>query len=107
MIVYRNFLVHESHFDPILAVNMTCQAGHWNIVNLLSKSRGLQSETVVAFSKILQNDFHPKLSNLDFLYALSEPTLTQSLLILPHNSQVSRMFNLIIMFADESSIFLM
>ncbi|XP_066245482.1 uncharacterized protein ca [Euwallacea similis] len=85
---FMNFLVHESHFDPILAVNMTCQAGHWNVVNLLSKSRGLQPETVVAFSKILQNDFFPKSSNIDFLYALSEPTLTQSLLILPHSSQI-------------------
>ncbi|KAL1494566.1 hypothetical protein ABEB36_010144 [Hypothenemus hampei] len=85
---FMTFLVHESHFDPILAVNMTCQAGHWNIVNLLSKSRGLQSETIVAFSKILQNDFCPKPTNLEFLYALSEPTLTQSLLILSHNSQI-------------------
>ncbi|CAG9760775.1 unnamed protein product [Ceutorhynchus assimilis] len=85
---FMNFLVHDAHFDPILAVNMTCQAGHWNIVNLLSKSRGLSTETVVAFTKILMNDFYPRPSNLDFLYALSEPTLTQSLLTLPHCSQI-------------------
>ncbi|KAH1017237.1 hypothetical protein HUJ05_007910 [Dendroctonus ponderosae] len=86
---FMDFLVHESHFDPILAVNMTCQAGHWNIVSLLSKSRGLQFETVVAFSKILQNDLSPNPSNLDFLYALSEPTLTQSFLVLPRSAQAS------------------
>ncbi|XP_050304400.1 uncharacterized protein LOC126741961 [Anthonomus grandis grandis] len=85
---FMNFLVHESHFDPILAVNMACQAGHWNVVNLLSKSRGLQPETVVAFGKVLQNDLYFKPTSLDFLYALSEPTLTQSLLILPHSSQI-------------------
>ncbi|KAF7273866.1 hypothetical protein GWI33_013444 [Rhynchophorus ferrugineus] len=85
---FMNFLVHESHFDPILAVNMACQAGHWNIVNLLSKSRGLQAEAVVAFGKILQNNFIPNPSSLDFLYALSEPTLTQSYLILPQSAQI-------------------
>ncbi|XP_030764189.1 uncharacterized protein LOC115888568 isoform X2 [Sitophilus oryzae] len=85
---FMNFLLHESHFDPILAVNMTCQAGHWNIVNLLSKCRGLQAEVVVAFGKILHNDFITKPSSLDFLFALSEPTLTQSYLILPQSAQI-------------------
>lgn len=61
---------------------MACQAGHWNIVTLLGKSRGLQQEVVVALGQMLQSARAPRATDKEFCYALSEPSLAQSLLIL-------------------------
>ncbi|XP_019873194.2 uncharacterized protein LOC109601394 [Aethina tumida] len=85
---FMNFLCFEEYYDQILAVNVACQAGHWNIVNLLAKSRGLQPEVVSALGQILQSARAPRPTDRDFLMALSEPCLTQSLLIIPQSSQV-------------------
>ncbi|XP_028138515.1 uncharacterized protein LOC114332924 [Diabrotica virgifera virgifera] len=84
---FMNFLSFEEYYDQILAVNVACQAGHWNVVALLAKSRGLQPEVVTALGQILQSARAPKPSERDFLYALSEPCLTQSLLIFGQCSQ--------------------
>lgn len=81
-------MCYEDYYDQILAVNVACQAGHWNIVNLLAKSRGLQPEVVSALGQILQSARAPRCTDNDFLLALSEPSLTQSLLILPQSSQI-------------------
>lgn len=67
---------------------MACQAGHWDIVTLLAKARGLQIETVTALGQILQSARAPKPTDKEFLYTLSEPSLTQSLLISSQSSQV-------------------
>ncbi|KAH0822267.1 hypothetical protein GEV33_000524 [Tenebrio molitor] len=40
---FMNFLRYEEFYDQILAVNVACQAGHWNIVTLLAKCRERQS----------------------------------------------------------------
>nr|CAH7724512.1 unnamed protein product [Callosobruchus chinensis] len=85
---FMNFLVYEEYYDQILAVNVACQAGHWNVVNLLARSRGLQPEVVSAMGQILQSVRAPKPSDREFVYALSEPSLTQSLLILGQFSHV-------------------
>ncbi|KAJ8917788.1 hypothetical protein NQ315_010694 [Exocentrus adspersus] len=85
---FMNFLCYEEYYDQILAVNVACQAGHWNIVTLLAKCRGLQAEVVSALGQILQSARAPRPTDTDFLYALSEPSLTQSLLILSQSSQV-------------------
>lgn len=68
----------------MLAVNVACQAGHWNIVNLLARTRGLQPEVVAALGQILsQRPPQSQAANhYDFLLTLSEPSLTQSLLLL-------------------------
>lgn len=84
---FMNFLSFEEYYDQILAVNVACQAGHWNIVTLLAKSRGLQPEVVTALGQILQSSRAPKPTEKDFLYCLSEPCLTQSLLIFGQCSQ--------------------
>nr|XP_023021233.1 uncharacterized protein LOC111509680 isoform X1 [Leptinotarsa decemlineata] len=78
---FMNFLCYEEHYDQILAVNVACQAGQWNIVTLLAKSRGLQAEVVAALGQILQSARAPRPTEQDFLCALSEPSLTQNLLI--------------------------
>ncbi|KAF5306974.1 hypothetical protein FQR65_LT07196 [Abscondita terminalis] len=77
---FMNFLRYEEFYDQVLAVNVACQSGHWNIVTLLAKTRGLQPETVAAISQILNSTMQNGFNN-DFLIALSEPSLTQSLLI--------------------------
>ncbi|CAG9862070.1 unnamed protein product [Phyllotreta striolata] len=84
---FMNFLSFEEYYDQILAVNVACQAGHWNIVMLLAKSRGLQPEVVTALGQILQSARAPKPTERDFLYCISEPCLTQSLLIFGQCSQ--------------------
>ncbi|XP_057652123.1 uncharacterized protein LOC130891409 isoform X2 [Diorhabda carinulata] len=84
---FMNFLSFEEYYDQVLAVNVACQAGHWNIVTLLAKSRGLQPEVVSALGQILQSTRAPKPTEKDFLYALSEPCLTQSILIFGQCSQ--------------------
>lgn len=86
--IFRNFLCYEEYYDQILAVNVACQAGHWNVVTLLAKSRGLQPEVVSALGQILQSARAPRPTDVDFLFALSEPSLTQSLLVLGQSSQV-------------------
>ncbi|XP_018572762.1 uncharacterized protein LOC108912084 isoform X2 [Anoplophora glabripennis] len=85
---FMNFLCYEEYYDQILAVNVACQAGHWNVVTLLAKSRGLQPEVVSALGQILQSARAPRPTDFDFLYALSEPNLTQSLLVLGQSSQI-------------------
>uniref|UniRef100_A0A1Y1KHK1 RCC1-like domain-containing protein n=1 Tax=Photinus pyralis TaxID=7054 RepID=A0A1Y1KHK1_PHOPY len=78
---FMNFLRLEEFYDQVLAVNVACQSGHWNIVTLLAKTRGLQPECVAAMAQILQSTNKVEVNNHDFLMALSEPSLTQSLLI--------------------------
>ncbi|KAJ8961053.1 hypothetical protein NQ314_005983 [Rhamnusium bicolor] len=85
---FMNFLCYEEYYDQILAVNVACQAGHWNIVTLLAKARGLQAEVVSALGQILHSARAPRPTDHEFLFTLSEPSLTQSLLILGHSSQV-------------------
>ncbi|CAG9819004.1 unnamed protein product [Phaedon cochleariae] len=86
---FMNFLCCEEYYDQILAVNVACQAGHWNIVALLAKSRGLQAEVVSALGQILQNASAsaPRPTEHNFLYALSEPSLAQSLMISGQSAQ--------------------
>nr|XP_015840194.1 PREDICTED: uncharacterized protein LOC103312885 [Tribolium castaneum] len=84
---FMNFLRYEEFYDQILAVNVACQAGHWNIVSLLAKCRGLQLEVVTAFGQILQSARSPRPNDREFLFALSEPSLTQSLVVLPQSSK--------------------
>lgn len=62
---------------------MACQAAHWGVVTLLAKSRGLQPEVVAALSQIIQSSRVPKIHDQEFLLTLSEPSLSQSLLIYP------------------------
>ncbi|KAK4876051.1 hypothetical protein RN001_012473 [Aquatica leii] len=83
---FMNFLRFEEFYDQVLAVNVACQSGHWNIVTLLAKTRGLQPETVAALSQILNSPGKDGF-NYDFLVTLSEPSLTQSLLIYSSFSQ--------------------
>jgi hypothetical protein len=90
---FMNFLRYEEFYDQILAVNVACQAGHWNIVTLLAKCRGLQPEVVSAFGQILQSARAPRPNDREFLFALSEPSLTQSLVVLPQSSR--EIFNFI------------
>lgn len=71
----------------MLAVNVACQAGHWNIVTLLAKCRGLEPVVVTALGQILQTSRAPRPTQEDFLYAISEPCLTQSLLVQDQNAQ--------------------
>lgn len=85
---FMNFLCFEEYYDQVLAVNVACQAGHWKILNLLAKARGLQPETVAAFGQILQTSRVPRNTEYDFLMALSEPSLLQSMLLQPANCQV-------------------
>ncbi|XP_060528037.1 uncharacterized protein LOC132703033 [Cylas formicarius] len=85
---FMKFLYYESHYDQILAVNVACQAGQWNVMTLLAKSKGLQPEVITAIGKILQGGKAPKPDDVEFLYALSEPSLTQGLLVLPQWSQI-------------------
>lgn len=87
MYFFRNFLRYEEFYDQILAVNVACQAAHWNIVSLLAKSRGLQQEVVSAFGQILQSARAPKATDRDFTFALSDSCLTQSFLIFPNSSR--------------------
>lgn len=84
---FRNFLRYEEFFDQILAVNVACQAGHWNIVTVLAKCRGLQPEVVAAFGQILPSARSPRVTDRAFLFALSEPSLSQSLLVCPESSR--------------------
>lgn len=77
----------EEYYDQILAVNVACQSGHWNIITLLARTRGLQPEIVAALSQIIQSTNMASPSNYEFLLALSEPSLTQSLLIYPSFGQ--------------------
>lgn len=60
---------------------MACQAGLWNVVTLLAKTRGLQLEVVVTISQILQTSRIPRVNDYNFLIVLSEPSLTQSLVV--------------------------
>lgn len=83
----RNFLCCEEYYDHVLAVNVACQAGHWNIVTLLAKCRGLEPVVVTALGQILQSSRAPRSTQEDFLYAISEPCLTQSLLVQDQNAQ--------------------
>lgn len=75
------------YYDHVLAVNVACQAGHWNIVTLLGKCRGLEPVVVTALGQILQSSRAPRPNQEDFLYAISEPCLTQSLLVQDQNAQ--------------------
>ncbi|KAF5298189.1 hypothetical protein FQA39_LY02613 [Lamprigera yunnana] len=77
---FTHFLRLEEYYDQVLAVNVACQSGHWNIVTLLAKSRGLQPETVAALSQLLATSCGDT-SKFDFLLTISEPSLTQSQLI--------------------------
>lgn len=81
-------MCYEDYYDQILAVNVACQAGHWNIVTLLAKSRSLQPEVVSALGQILQSARAPRVTDQEFLLALSEPSLSQSLLISPQSSHI-------------------
>lgn len=83
---FRNFLCCEEYYDHVLAVNVACQAGHWNIVTLLAKCRGLEPVVVTALGQILQSARAPRSTQEDFLYAISEPSLTQSLLVQDQNA---------------------
>lgn len=69
-------------------MNVACQAAHWDVVTLLAKSRGLQPEVVAALSQIIQASRTPKLHDHEFLLTLSEPSLSQSLLIYPAYCQI-------------------
>nr|XP_022917889.1 uncharacterized protein LOC111427131 [Onthophagus taurus] len=77
---FMNFLYYEEYYDQILAVNVACRAAHWSIVALLAKSRGLQPEVVDALSLTIQSSKLQLNEDYEFLLALSEPCLTQSLL---------------------------
>lgn len=88
MFFYRNFVCFEEYYDQVLAINVACQAGHWKVVTLLTKARGLQPETVVAISQILQTNRAPKPNDYDFLLAITEPSLLQSMLIYPTSCQI-------------------
>lgn len=83
----RNFLCCEEYYDHVLAVNVACQAGHWNIVNLLAKCRGLEPVVVTALGQMLLTNRAPRPTQEDFLYAISEPCLLQSILLQYHHSQ--------------------
>ncbi|XP_017773369.1 PREDICTED: uncharacterized protein LOC108560363 [Nicrophorus vespilloides] len=85
---FMTFLCYEEYYDQVLAVNVACQAGHWNVVTLLARSRGLQPEVVAALSQVIQSARSIRESEGGFLYALSEPCLTQSLLIYPSYSLI-------------------
>ncbi|KAL3269950.1 hypothetical protein HHI36_009006 [Cryptolaemus montrouzieri] len=85
---FMNFLRYEGFYDQILAVNVACQAAHWKIVNLLARTRGLQPEVVSAFGQILHSARAPRPTDLDFIYSLSEPSLTQSLLLSPKSAEI-------------------
>ncbi|KAI4462030.1 regulator of chromosome condensation [Holotrichia oblita] len=85
---FMNFLYYEEYYDQVLAVNVACQAAHWGVVTLLAKSRGLQPEVVAALSQIIQTSRIPKTHDHEFLLTLSEPSLSQSLLIYPAYCQV-------------------
>lgn len=80
---FMNFLCYEEYYDQVLAVNVACQAGHWNVVTLLAKCRGLQPEVVTALSQVILSSHSVRQTVGEFHYALSEPSLTQSLLIYP------------------------
>lgn len=69
-------------------MNVACQAGHWNVINLLAKARGLQPEAVTVLGQILQTSRAPRPTDYEFTMALSEPSLLQSLLIHPTSCQV-------------------
>lgn len=53
----------------------------WNVVTLLAKTRGLQLEVVATISQILQTSRIPRVNDYNFLIVLSEPSLTQSLVV--------------------------
>lgn len=86
--LFRNFLCFEEFFDQVLAVNVACQAGIWNIITVLAKCRGLQIEVVAALCQILQTNRAPNITNEEFTLALSEPSVTSSFLIYPVYSQI-------------------
>lgn len=88
MLLFRYFLCHEEYYDQVLAVNVACQAGLWNVVTLLAKTRGLQLEVVVTLSQMLQTSRVPKFNDYNFLVVLSEPSLTQSFIIHPSSCHV-------------------
>lgn len=62
-------------------------------MSLLAKCRGLQPEVVTAFGQILQSARAPRANDKEFLFALSEPSLTQSLIICGQSS--AEIFNFI------------
>lgn len=70
-------------------MNVACQAGHWNIVNLLAKCRGLEPVVVTAIGQMLLTNRAPRPTQEDFMYALSEPCLLQSILLqYPHSQEI-------------------
>lgn len=79
---------YEELYDQILAINVACQAAQWKIVNVLAKTRGLLPEAVAAIGQILQSARAPRPTDLDFIYCISEPSLTQSLLLAPKAARV-------------------
>ncbi|XP_044753583.1 uncharacterized protein LOC123312995 [Coccinella septempunctata] len=85
---FMHFLRYEELYDQILAVNVACQAAQWKIVNVLAKTRGLLPEAVAAFGQILQSARAPRPTDEDFIYCISEPSLTQSLLLAPKSAEV-------------------
>ncbi|XP_045473518.1 uncharacterized protein LOC123679961 [Harmonia axyridis] len=85
---FMHFLRYEELYDQILAVNVACQAAQWKIVNVLAVTRGLSPEVVAAFGQILQSARAPRPTDHDFVYCLSEPSLTQGLLLAPKASEV-------------------
>lgn len=82
------FLCHEEFYDQILAVNVACQAGHWHIVNVLSTARGLQPEVLAALAQVIQTSRTLRPNDYDFLLALSDRGLAQSILIYPQAGSV-------------------
>lgn len=85
---FRNFLQYVEFYDQILAVNVACQAGLWNILVLLTKARGLSIEVTTALSQILQTSRAPSPNDSEFIMTLSEPSLLQSLVIHPNHCQI-------------------
>lgn len=87
---YRNFLRYEEYYDDLLAVNMASHAANWEVLTLLATCRCLQKEVLEALAALIvasNSDSH-NIDDINFLLALSEPTLTQSLLIHPKQSGV-------------------
>lgn len=85
---FRNFLQFVEFYDQILAVNVACQAGLWNILVLLTKARGLSIEVTAALSQILQTTRAPSPNDVEFVMTLSEPSLLQSFVIHPNHCQI-------------------
>ncbi|KAJ8969558.1 hypothetical protein NQ317_016590 [Molorchus minor] len=85
---FMNFVNSLDCYDQTLAVNVACQAGIWNVLNILAKCRGLEPEVACAMRQILQSARAPKPTDTQFLLALSEPCLTQTLLLLDESAPV-------------------